>query len=609
MHRWWWTVGFLLVAAAFTVPRLDYDALSHDELRSYIVAGGAHHRPMSSPAQVWARVAEESPDQALGFPLVIWVWGGLVGWSEFAARTLPMLAGVLAIAVTYRIGRDLLNPFVGVGAAAMLSTSILLITHMHKFRVFTLAVLAVGVTVWCYWRVALAEQRPGWFAQAGLVLGEVSLLYTHYFVAPLLGVLGLYHLLFVPKTRRWWRPVLMLVPVVLVFLPQVPVILQGLALNQDKAALHAQAASPAGVVLLVVQFFSNDFGWLFVLLLAPAAGALTLPALRRNLGYLWFVTLGLLVGIILLNEITQVFEPDRRRYALGLWIPLSVIVAAGMWHIAQWRRYAGVGVLVIWCVFGAYTTWQDELTRSYTQSPPWRALVAPVFAYGEPDDVFLYNGKPDSRHGHYTHGITNRPVIIGNQGAAEIDAALGDPLRVWWGRNLTEGRSLDGTTALITAALDERGFVYCDRYLSHPDAWLMLFAQSAAFCPGGEPIITFGAVLSLAQVETMQPDERLVLNVGWQVSDAMPVNTYTAAFFVFPAGENAPLMQQDISFGLNDGPYTPMQAAFDVSGLERGAYNITVTVYDWQTGERLPVTQSTGDEIAGMPMLEAFRLN
>ena len=49
-----------------------------------------------------------------------------------------------------------------------------------------------------------ARQRR---TQAGLLLGSISLLYSHYLGALLLPVLGLFHLLFVPKHRRWWRPV------------------------------------------------------------------------------------------------------------------------------------------------------------------------------------------------------------------------------------------------------------------------------------------------------------------------------------------------------------------------------------------------------------------
>jgi hypothetical protein len=437
-------------------------------------------------------------------------------------------------------------------------------------------------------------------------------LYTHYFFAPLIGVLGLYHLLFAPKTRSWWRPVLLLIPVVLVFLPQVPVLLQGLAFNEMKTTLHTQAASPVEIVMLVVQFFSNDFGWLFVLLLAPAGAALTIAPFQRNLGYVWFVMLGLLAGIIVINEIVQVFEPDRRRYTLGLWVPLSLIVGAGFWALKRLRRYVGVGALVLWCALGAYTTWQGELTRSDTQSPPWRELVAPVFQHGEPDDVFLYNGEPDSRHGHYTHGIENRPLVIGNQSEREINAAIGDALRVWWARNLAEGRSLDRTTSLITAVLDERGFVYCGRYLNHPDAWLMLFAQSAAFCPGGEPMVSFGgaggAWVSLMQMEPVQTDEQLTLNVGWQLAEQVPVNTYTAGFFVFEPGSDTPITQQDISFGMNDGPYTPMQAVLNFPGLAEGTYHVTVTVYNWRTGERLPVTLSTGQTVANMPVIYTFEV-
>lgn len=584
----WAVIGALLVAALFVVPRTDYDDLSHDELRSYIVAGGAHHRPMDSPAQVWARVAEESPDQAMGFPLVVWLWGRTAGWSELAARTLPFLAGLLAIAMTYRLGRDLFHPWVGVAAAWVLATSIYFLTLMHYFRVFTLVALAVSLVLWCYWHVGVVQRDVSWVAAVGLVLGGVMLVYGHYFIAPFLAVVGLYHLLFAPKTRQWWVPVLLVIPVVLLFLPQVPVLLRGYALNQTKDWLLVQAASPLEIVGIVGTYFSNDAPWLLVVLLPSLVMFVRQPQQRRPLGFVLFIALGTMLAIIIMNELSGVFEPDRYRYAVGMWVPLALLAGVGVWWVARWRQLAAIGVLALWCAVGGWVTWQDDLTFSFTNSPPWRELVAPVFAHGEPDDVFLYNGRPDSRHGHYTHGIAHRPIVIGNQGEAEVDAAIGDAQRVWWGRNLNE--DLERTTELIGAALDERDYVYCETYLDHPWAWLRLYAKSSAFCPGGQTLAQFGGHITLMKLEQDISEDTLTLYTGWGVAPSTALSTYSIAFVVLPAEGDVgdPVAQQDVSLGQNDGPYTPMQASLDVGNAPAGTYIVHAVVYNWQTLERLP---------------------
>ena len=83
--------------------------------------------------------------------------------------------------------------------------------------------------MWSYWRVALHPRPPGPGAQAGLLLGSIGLLYSHYFGSLVLPVLGLFHLLFVPKERRWWRTVLLVGLAALVAALQLPGFLNGLA--------------------------------------------------------------------------------------------------------------------------------------------------------------------------------------------------------------------------------------------------------------------------------------------------------------------------------------------------------------------------------------------
>ena len=80
---------------------------------------------------------------------------------------------------------------------------------MTRTDLYALVSLCVAICIWYYWRVALYSQQPGTGAQAGLLLGSIGLLYSHYLGALLLPVLGLFHLLFVPKNRRWLRPALL----------------------------------------------------------------------------------------------------------------------------------------------------------------------------------------------------------------------------------------------------------------------------------------------------------------------------------------------------------------------------------------------------------------
>ena len=99
---------------------------------------------------------------------------------------------------------------------------------MHVARAFSMVALFAVMTIWSYWRLALRPPAMGRAARRnwGLV-GSIGIFYTHYYSVLLLVGLGLWHLLFMPKNRRWWRPVLLWGLAGLAFLPELPGFLHG----------------------------------------------------------------------------------------------------------------------------------------------------------------------------------------------------------------------------------------------------------------------------------------------------------------------------------------------------------------------------------------------
>ena len=93
-HLSWLWVLPLLLAAALAIPQLDHDAFHADESSSLIVAGALRPGPWSL-AEVWSAVARRSPEQALGWPMLLSVWGRVAGWSEVTVRALPFFSGLL----------------------------------------------------------------------------------------------------------------------------------------------------------------------------------------------------------------------------------------------------------------------------------------------------------------------------------------------------------------------------------------------------------------------------------------------------------------------------------------------------------------------------------
>ena len=101
---WLWALFPLLLVAVLIIPRLGDIAYNGDEIDSVIPVAGANQ---PGPLSLADSLINVSPDQALGWPVLLFIWGRIAGWSEVAVRALPFLAGLLAHAVVYRAGRDL----------------------------------------------------------------------------------------------------------------------------------------------------------------------------------------------------------------------------------------------------------------------------------------------------------------------------------------------------------------------------------------------------------------------------------------------------------------------------------------------------------------------
>lgn len=583
----WLAVGVLLLAAGLAAPWLAADPLTFDEVRSLVASGAGFHGPVAYPFGVWERVAAQSPDQALGWAFVVYPWVALVGTSEAALRWLPLLAGLLAIALTYRTGRELFGPSAGLGAALVLATSALYLAYMHKFRVFTLVSLAVALALWGYWRLALRPRPPGAGARAAFVAGGVGLFYGHYFTTPLVAALALFHLARAPYDRRWWGVVATALVPIAIFGFQVPVILRGLAFNSGRGHLHELALPAAGVLGAVATYFSNGYPALLVALLGVAVWG---GWRSRRAWLLLAAVAGMVAAYVVMNEIVNLFLLRRVRYALGVWVPLALLAGYGMALAGRRWRVLTPLLALGWAVLGVTATLSGGL-MAFTSGddrvfPDWRQVVDPVRAESDPGDVTLLVGRHSDRQWHYTHGIDPLPVFKGDMDAGYLPLMVAGAPRVW----LIEDRTttLNGRDDLARAYLDETGYTACAVRYDGWDFRLTHYAATPTFCPTDARAADFGGLLHLAAWDVGERDGAVTVDLNWHIGPQMPPWTYSAAAYLLD-GSGGVVAQADIGFDAADGPFTPMRAVLTPPPAA-APYTVAVTVYAWETGAKLPVT-------------------
>lgn len=343
-HPWLLALPLLLLAMAFATSQLDNRAFQEDELATLKLAGSDRREPLSF-ADFQALLVERSAEQAFGWPLLVSLWVQIAGWSEPAVRALPLLAGMLALAWTWRLGRDLFHHSVGLLAILALATSGFFIAYMWFARAFTSVALCSTLLLWCYWRLRFHRRPAAPVHHVGLLLAASGLAWLHYFAAMLIGAVALFHLPFSRDHRAFWRPLALLALAALLAAPQLPSLLTGLqeSLVDDNLKLSVLNAPDVLTVSLNLAFgnvfaFPGVAGWtLLALLIAiPVHQSRQLRGVGQEPVWLLALVLALFLALALIaNELVQVITPGRIRYLMPLW-PLMALLLA--WTIRRQRK-------------------------------------------------------------------------------------------------------------------------------------------------------------------------------------------------------------------------------------------------------------------------------
>ena len=113
---WIWMIPLMLLVTLMAGQGINADPIWYDELTSIGHAGGL--TGPYSPLDIANSVIEHSPKHTPFFFTLLAGWATLLGWHHAVLRCLPLFFGLLAIAWTYRIGRDFLDARAGFWACA-----------------------------------------------------------------------------------------------------------------------------------------------------------------------------------------------------------------------------------------------------------------------------------------------------------------------------------------------------------------------------------------------------------------------------------------------------------------------------------------------------------
>lgn len=322
-------------------------------------------------------------------------WLELVGEGEFAARYFSLIFGVLAVPLTWVVGRRMTGSrATGAIGAALVALSPYLVWYAQELKMYTL-VLALGLLSIYFYQRALNEGRWQWWV--GYVAVTSVMMYTHILAVLILLPQALW---FVTEWRRYrsrWRGWLAaMAALTLPYFPlaiwQLPVLLSDFETGHPFYPLDE-------MVQILFQAFSRGVAmpretvamatFLFLLLAALV--------LRNPGGYKGVLALALwlAVPVLAVYLISLGMPIFTDRYLIYVTPAYALLLARGLVAIGRQWRLAQVLVAVLLVFFLAQGWWVQANHPIKSDFRGAARLVAPRLQAG---DLLIFQIP----YGHYT---------------------------------------------------------------------------------------------------------------------------------------------------------------------------------------------------------------
>ena len=593
-RHWLWLIPLLLLTTWLGARSLNTNMFWWDEYITFNIVGGAHYGPISV-SEMFSRMMTKSIGDLPGYYLLLYGWGRLVGWTPFAVRSLSLMAGILTVAWTYRLGRDMKNIQVGLAAALTIGASAILITFMHELRTYAVATLLATIFIWGYWRVSQGKTHI--VTQIAFVLSIPGLLYTHYLIALIIVPVILYHLLFMPKTVQWLRiPILMMIGGAF-FLPWISIALKAVAFGNS---LNALPMTTGEILYSLVFAFSNGT---LLLLIIPV---LSVRLLRSNRGVqvLWFVTLTLLVLLLALDLHSSIIK--NVRYLFAFWPLLAALSGFGFVQLLKtnYGRYLAYSIAAFWLFAGIWNSFtpqyndylfRDVLLGFFRPHLPLNVMAdviskrehrstdavifdSPIqsWAIAGSFDIYFH---PLALPYTLTDWLSPDPKVYETQ----LGQFIGNAQRVWFG---VEQNMLPNFRQAALNQLFSKDFVHCENTLNYPDLRLDLYARDSMCCaePDTPSVIKYDDVAQLAAIKTKVSGNALSVFMSWIIDPKSLPDTYSIGLHI----DNSPgKFVQQADQPLPADAYSCQQTQVQLNSLPPGHYRLMLVIYKWETGDRL----------------------
>lgn len=584
---------FLAFYAAATA-NLKRFPIGNDEYNSWNrILDSATGAPYSL-AKTVGDVMIESPQHGPAYFVLLNIWRSLAGSELFTLRLLSAYFGLLTVAVTYRLAASVGNQDLGLTAFFIAVFLAYMLYYSHLARMYTLLPMTSGWLLWSYARVIQPERRPSRIAWLALLLSAALMLYIHYFGIMLLAALGLYHLVVAEKSRRWLKVSLILIVAGLLFLPWLPVAIEGFPGRPDVSDTRLSLLNS---LLHILRIFSN--GLVVIPPVALLAAVIRYRRLKPGELLVSLVAVITLLLVLLSNELAAIFSDWQMRYMSVFVVPFCCAMAIGLRLLPGWKLLR-LPLAALWIAsFLVFYRSEDLLVatgariQDLDKIPPYQEFIYESDRLPGYNELILsihsdtgirvrktldYYRKALSRWSHIVHISFDEGeeavIQSGLSTYATLDAIAANAKGIWLIYNPQQS---DLSAQPWYRDWFAQHFALCKRYLDKPESKIEYYLNRVIPCrlvTDSDPFaIHYDGGTELANYEAQQSAESLEFFFWWGRTVG---KDYSLSLQVFDADSNKALWLDAVISG------EPIDHfSFDISGLAAGEYAVKLIVYDF----------------------------
>ena len=606
-HRFW-ALPILLMVAALALRQIDLYPPTVDEFYSMHNVGWLVNGPYS-PIDVMQSLQRYSPNHTPGYFILLSIWGNLIAYDLALGRILTIFIGLLSLAMAYRLARDFVAPAAGLFALIVMSSNTFYNYYVPFVRFYPLLVFTSGVILWLYWRIMFRAKSPKALDYFALFAAVFALENTHLFCATFLVALGIYHLLFAPKNRRWLRVTATGIIAVVLFLP----VLIDMAGGIEWAIQVKSFSNPIdGMTALGawINLMLNEQPGLLIIVIAGLLlvfGYKTIPPSPVRMFYLLLTVIFLLI-LTLMAEYSGFIRAVEMRYHLVNMLPFMLSIAAGIYSLYSFRRWLGL-LALLWIAAGVGFQidgdWRNFAAGklSSVPLPPWPAMSREALRAEQKPQLIGYRLRPGmlgrigkigySQKYHYFDRYSIKLKLFDNSEVFDNyirQHAIALP-SVWivYQTSATTPHEIDNRQT----TLDDLNYQLCDTIEIGIDTviwqytWQTLDCQPPQLLSSHQTVTLdyqfYGTALHAAE-------SKLYFSDQW-TARTRDLSGFQMSYQLISADWNK-AAQLDLPL-VHEGQ--PRQFFIDISDVPHGQYRLMAILYDKRTGQQQNWLNSEGD--------------